>query len=482
MEREGDRRPARVVRLRHSVRIQLRPDVAEDVKKRFGWDWVVLRILRDFAGISPGKLLCLQDFTAVGFLDVTFSAFSDCSAFFGKCSCRPEEEVLRGLRFVPLFAMDEVPVTVHIYNPYVADEDIRAFLGRYCASVSAGEKIKGRFGIWNGKRRFLVKLKMDPASPGGLLHPPGSFALCPNRGFLHYPGQPLSCWKCGAAGHTRKACTGRRCRLCGSEEHLAAECSAPKTCSLCGSEEHLFRQCPSCKGTFASLFSGEDIAAGVSETAGRSEVKQGPSGQKPVDLAEHPGDSRQEAHATTEEGAVEQAGAPQEGRPSEAAQGDTATSADLWPASAATTTGEAWTPASWPEILEGQQETPRAVQPDWALMDFSDGLEEEGESEQELDRVGKAGRPKGGQIRAADLTADDRVPKRARPEVVREFEIMAVVEAAPTGVESEERGDYSQVGADNLGQPGGGRGSLLTGRGGMDTGPGQKDQVVGWEG
>ncbi|KAK3505755.1 hypothetical protein QTP70_004105, partial [Hemibagrus guttatus] len=70
MEREGDRRPTRVVRLRHSVRIQLRPDVAEDVKKRFGWDWVVLRILREFAGISPGKLLCLQDFTAVGFLDL----------------------------------------------------------------------------------------------------------------------------------------------------------------------------------------------------------------------------------------------------------------------------------------------------------------------------------------------------------------------------------------------------------------------------
>ncbi|KAK3545127.1 hypothetical protein QTP70_001239 [Hemibagrus guttatus] len=315
MEREGDRRPARVVRLRHSVRIQLRPDVAEDVKKRFGWDWVVLRILRDFAGISPGKLLCLQDFTAVGFLDVTFSAFSDCSAFFGKCSRRPEEEVLRGLCFVPLFAMDEVPVTVHIYNPYIADEDIRAFLGRYCASVSAGgKKNKGRFGIWNGKRRFLVKLKMDPASPGGLLHPPGSFALGPNRGFLHYPGQPLRCWKCGAAGHTKEACTGRRCRLCGSEEHLAAECSTPKTCSLCGSEKHLFRQCPSRKGTFASLFSGEDIAAGVPEAAVRSEVKQGPSGQKPVELAEQPGDSRQEAHATMEEGAVEQAGAPPGGK------------------------------------------------------------------------------------------------------------------------------------------------------------------------
>ncbi|KAK3520913.1 hypothetical protein QTP86_016826 [Hemibagrus guttatus] len=253
---------------------------------------------------------------------------------------------------------------------------------------------------------------MDPASPGGLLHSPGSFALGPNRGFLHYPGQPLSCWKCGAAGHTKEACTGRRCRLCGSEEHQAAECSTPKTCSLCGSEKHLFRQCPSRKGTFASLFSG-----GARNNGGGS----GGAGWCPAG--------------------------------GKAIRGGSGRHCDIC-GPLASFGGDHHRGGL--EILEGQQETPRAVQPDWALMDFSDGLEEEGESEQELDRVGEAGRPKGGQIRATDLTADDRVPKRAHPEVVREFEIMAVVEAVPTGVESEERGDYSQVGADNLGQPGGG--------------------------
>ncbi|KAK3511373.1 hypothetical protein QTP70_005284 [Hemibagrus guttatus] len=64
-------------------------------------------------------------------------------------------------------------------------------------------------------------------------------AVGPNRGFLHYPGQPVSCWNCSAARHTKEACTGWRCRLCGSEEHLTVECSTPKTCRLCGSEEHL---------------------------------------------------------------------------------------------------------------------------------------------------------------------------------------------------------------------------------------------------
>ncbi|KAK2863725.1 hypothetical protein Q7C36_002879 [Tachysurus vachellii] len=42
-----------------------------------------------------------------------------------------EEEVIRGLRLVPLFVTDEVPLIVHMYNPFVADEDIRAFLSRY---------------------------------------------------------------------------------------------------------------------------------------------------------------------------------------------------------------------------------------------------------------------------------------------------------------------------------------------------------------
>ncbi|GAA6064813.1 uncharacterized protein LOC124628187 [Tachysurus ichikawai] len=78
--------PARVVRLKHSVRIQLRTYAAADVKKLFGWDWISLRILRDFCGMTPGKIFGLQDFTASWFLEMSFNAFLDCSAFFGKCS------------------------------------------------------------------------------------------------------------------------------------------------------------------------------------------------------------------------------------------------------------------------------------------------------------------------------------------------------------------------------------------------------------
>lgn len=36
--------------------------------------------------------------------------------------------------------MDKVPLMVHMYNPFIANEDIRAFLGRYCSLVSADQE------------------------------------------------------------------------------------------------------------------------------------------------------------------------------------------------------------------------------------------------------------------------------------------------------------------------------------------------------
>ncbi|GAA6111042.1 uncharacterized protein LOC124628187 [Tachysurus ichikawai] len=70
----------------------------------------------------------------------------------------------------------------NLFYKWVADEDLRAFLSRYCTSVSSGEKLRGQFGIWNVKRRFLVRLKMDPTALGSLLHSPGSSALGPHLG------------------------------------------------------------------------------------------------------------------------------------------------------------------------------------------------------------------------------------------------------------------------------------------------------------
>lgn len=72
--------------------------------------------------------------------------------------------MLCGLWLVLLFAIDEVPVTVHVYNSFMVDEIIRAFLARYCSSVLVGEMLQGCFGFWRGKCRFLVRLQMNPAA------------------------------------------------------------------------------------------------------------------------------------------------------------------------------------------------------------------------------------------------------------------------------------------------------------------------------
>ncbi|KAK3515977.1 hypothetical protein QTP86_004269 [Hemibagrus guttatus] len=433
MERESDVRPAPVVRLRNSVRVELRRDAPTDVRKRFGWDWLVIRVLRDLCKVPASKLFCLQDFTATGFMDVTFTAFADCSAFFDLCSRSPGEEVLRGLRLVPLFAMDEVPITVHLYNPFVADEDIRIFLQRFCSSVSSGERVRGRFGIWNGKRRFLAKLRVDPSAPGGLLHPPGGFSIGPHRGFLHYPGQPLYCRRCGALGHTKEKCSGRRCRRCGGEDHATAECGAPRTCSLCGSEDHLFRHCPSRKGTFADLF-----AEGLEAVAAPPRQQQ--EGLAPGSGTAHGPEAVGEAGVSAEEAADH----PEEQQPPPTelagAEGDPrleSQPAEGQSAEPTTTGGEAsggfgdtqstWTPVDWAEALEGVEAAPSPVHPDWAVMEFTDSLTSGSPGpappQEPLEPPGCAS------ATVAGTAAVERGQKRSRLEEGREFDLCAVDDA-----------------------------------------------------
>lgn len=133
-----------------------------------------------------------------------------------------------------------------------------------------------------------MKLRADPESPDGLVHPPGSFFIGSNKGFLHYPGQPVYCRKCGAQGHVKADCAGQRCRFCGSAGHVATVCPEPKTCSLCGGKDHLFRACPSRQRSYASLFKeGQDLQAdfeGLLENASgeRDVQKAGPSGVNPT--------------------------------------------------------------------------------------------------------------------------------------------------------------------------------------------------------
>lgn len=165
----------------------------------------------------------------------------------GTQGCEQDPQ-LKGLRPLPLLLTIHVYnpyVADHIYNPYVADQDVEASLRRYCEELKGGTRLRDDLGIWNGKSRYVAKLREKPGSPGESVHPPGTFSIGPNRGFLSSPGQPLYCRRCGGLGHQKADCTGLRCRFCGGSGHRATECRAPKLCSLRGAADHLFRDCPS---------------------------------------------------------------------------------------------------------------------------------------------------------------------------------------------------------------------------------------------
>lgn len=130
-----------------------------------------------------------------------------------------------------------------MYNPWVTEETIRYFLGRYVTVLPGVRKIKDGLGIWTGKRQFHIKLEMDKNSEDGYRHPPAVFSIGADRGFLVYAGQPQACRRCGSTGHEAEQCDQVRCRSCNNMGHTTRDCKEPKRCHLCDSEAHIARDC-----------------------------------------------------------------------------------------------------------------------------------------------------------------------------------------------------------------------------------------------
>ncbi|KAJ1166927.1 hypothetical protein NDU88_007321 [Pleurodeles waltl] len=99
-------------------------------------------------------------------------------------------------------------------------------------------------GIWDGKWTVMVKLKEDLAALYGIHHPPSSFSLGRDSGYLYYPGQSKLCNKCSKLGHTTKDCTVQVCKNCKREGHTARACKEEAPCNLCGAVGCRFKDCP----------------------------------------------------------------------------------------------------------------------------------------------------------------------------------------------------------------------------------------------
>ncbi|MBN3324299.1 ZCHC3 protein, partial [Atractosteus spatula] len=157
---------------------------------------------------------------------------------------KKDEEPLAKFYIEPLFARELRSLIVHMYNPHVPEPDIVTFLRRFVDVQGGGQKVVDEERIWTFKRRYLVRLRQSPTTPGGVLYPPANFTIGPNRGYLMYSGQPQTCRRCGQEGHLAAECSTEVCRRCGRTGHVATACSFQQLCNLCGEPGHLYRACP----------------------------------------------------------------------------------------------------------------------------------------------------------------------------------------------------------------------------------------------
>uniref|UniRef100_A0A673MWR6 CCHC-type domain-containing protein n=1 Tax=Sinocyclocheilus rhinocerous TaxID=307959 RepID=A0A673MWR6_9TELE len=155
-----------------------------------------------------------------------------------------------------------VVITLHMYNPYVTDEALMAFLARYAEVLTPARYVRDRVGLWTGKRQFQVLLRRKGLE--GLMHPPAQFNIGADKGYLFYSRQPPICRRCRRYGHNDGGCVEQRCLQCAQLGHTAKECSAPKSCHSCGSLDHLMRDCKNGRkqyvmAAFLEALSGEQF-------------------------------------------------------------------------------------------------------------------------------------------------------------------------------------------------------------------------------
>lgn len=255
---------------RNTLRFELM-DKEEDFHDRINFG---RRILYDALKVQPEEIYCLQQSTASKHYDVTFCTGEYAEEVRKRCGTEENEE-LKKYMVTPLYRNDYRILTVHMYNPWVTEETIKYFLGRYVSVLPGVRKIKDGLGLWTGKRQFRVKLKMDMTTEDGYCHPPAVFSIGADRGFLVYAGQPQACRKCGSTGHNADNCEQVRCRSCGKNGHITRDCKEPRRCHLCDSDTHMARDCTRPRsyseaakaGTEVERYEETDIGANNGESA-----------------------------------------------------------------------------------------------------------------------------------------------------------------------------------------------------------------------
>ncbi|KAK9515954.1 hypothetical protein VZT92_026550 [Zoarces viviparus] len=235
------------VGLRHTLRFQATTEDYELQSREFFGKQVIIGQLQ----LKVEEVHCIQWNQQEKAFDVTLRTEDIYRSVTEICRAQAGVRPLAGYKVLNLDRPNFRTITVHMYNPFVNDSALAAFLGQYGEVVTAARHIKDTLGFWTGRRQYQVLLYHDAEGPGGLKHPPAFFSLGGDRGYLFYPRQPAFCRKCRQSGHAEAGCGEARCRFCGQAGHSAKDCTEPRTCHGCGGTDHLYRGCPGRKKTFA---------------------------------------------------------------------------------------------------------------------------------------------------------------------------------------------------------------------------------------
>ncbi|MBN3321613.1 ZCHC3 protein, partial [Atractosteus spatula] len=159
---------------------------------------------------------------------------------------------------------------VHMFDPFVTDQDVTTFLRRYVEVRKGPGTISDTRTVWTGKRRYEVELRRDLRTPDGFTHPPGNFSIGSGRGYLYYWNQPEFCRKCQGFGHREGTCTVGEFGKCHRRGHSTRECPV-KECSLYGNTGHLYWQCNQ---------RGRDLVREIKAWVQRPEEEDQPEGSR----------------------------------------------------------------------------------------------------------------------------------------------------------------------------------------------------------
>ncbi|CAB1340605.1 unnamed protein product [Coregonus sp. 'balchen'] len=214
-------------------------------------EWFIRTVIIEGLRVDPGHVYCLQRNTAAEGYDLSLNSQALYRRCMDICKEKATSEPFSNFQVFPLCRLDLKIITVHMYNPYVGDDSIGAFLGRF-GKVSPGVRyLRDGYGIWSGRRQFRVVLNRDPEGVDKLVHPPAYFSIGADRGYLFYSGQPSFCRHCRSFGHLATGCTLLKCRNCGKPGHGAANCREARVCNGCGKQGHIFKDCPKRQRTYA---------------------------------------------------------------------------------------------------------------------------------------------------------------------------------------------------------------------------------------